>query len=173
VDLLWQKRTEAKKRAVQLTAVSGSNKEEKAERVPQPKTAESSATSVVYGFSDPTNSLLVDHYRNPWGFLRVGRLLEDLDALAGTIAFEHCRVDDPLVLDQHLVTASVDRIRYTHRPNLKDDIKLSGQVTWVGRSSMEILMRASPHGPLGRSWSHTSLSLLQIQSPAGQRKSIL
>jgi hypothetical protein len=28
-------------------------------------------------------------YRNPWGFLRIGRLLEDLDSLAGSIAFQH------------------------------------------------------------------------------------
>jgi hypothetical protein len=28
-------------------------------------------------------------YRNPWGGVRVGRLLEDLDSLAGNIAFDH------------------------------------------------------------------------------------
>jgi hypothetical protein len=28
-------------------------------------------------------------YRNPWGFVRIGRILEDLDSLAGTIAFSH------------------------------------------------------------------------------------
>lgn len=66
--------------------------------------------------------------------------MEDLDALAGTIAFEHCRV--PRERDLLLVTASVDRIVYSHRPNLKDDILLSGSVSWVGRSSMEINMKA-------------------------------
>jgi hypothetical protein len=31
----------------------------------------------------------MQQYRNPWGFLRMGRLLEDLDSLAGSIAFAH------------------------------------------------------------------------------------
>lgn len=32
-----------------------------------------------------------DHmqYRSPWGLVRVGKLLEDLDSLAGNIAFRH------------------------------------------------------------------------------------
>jgi acyl-coenzyme A thioesterase 9 len=33
--------------------------------------------------------LMLLQYRNPWGFLRMGRLLEDLDSLAGSIAFSH------------------------------------------------------------------------------------
>lgn len=28
-------------------------------------------------------------YRSPWGLVRVGKLLEDLDSLAGNIAFRH------------------------------------------------------------------------------------
>jgi hypothetical protein len=36
-----------------------------------------------------TAVLLLLQYRNPWGFLRIGRLLEDLDSLAGSIAFTH------------------------------------------------------------------------------------
>lgn len=28
-------------------------------------------------------------YRNPWGAVRIGRLLEDLDSLAGNVAFRH------------------------------------------------------------------------------------
>lgn len=28
-------------------------------------------------------------YRNPWGHARIGRLLEDLDSLAGNVAFLH------------------------------------------------------------------------------------
>ena len=33
--------------------------------------------------------LVTPQYRNPWGFVRIGRILEDLDSLAGTIAFSH------------------------------------------------------------------------------------
>lgn len=115
------------------------------ERTVVAKTPQESAATITYEFSKEENEILRDKYRNPWGFLRVGRLLEDLDALAGTIAFEHCRSTNPLDEDLHIVTASVDRIKYMHRPNLKDDITLSGQVTFVGRSSMEISMQARSH----------------------------
>lgn len=50
----------------------------------QSKTPAENRTSVLYNFSsDPT---LREEYRNPWNSIRVGKLLEDLDALAGTIA---------------------------------------------------------------------------------------
>lgn len=102
------------------------------------KSPADSTNSMTYNFS--TDFDLADTYRNPWGNVRVGRLLEDLDALAGTIAFEHCRT--PGEADLLLVTASVDRIVYRHRPDLRDDITLDGSVAWTGRSSMEIAMRA-------------------------------
>lgn len=101
-----------------------------------------SLTEIRYEFEDPGNAALVDKYTNPWGQLRVGRLLEDLDALAGTVAFKHCLPEDSCWAPQHLVTAAVDRIRCVHRPNLKDDILLTGQVIWVGRTSMVIQMLA-------------------------------
>mmetsp|Transcript_98527 Transcript_98527/g.205477 ORF Transcript_98527/g.205477 Transcript_98527/m.205477 type:complete len:452 (-) Transcript_98527:61-1416(-) len=136
VDLLWSKR-KAKYQGIQIHD-SG----EKHERQLVAKAPSASAQSVTYMFSDPENGWLVDKYRNPWGFVRPGRLFEDLDALAGTIAFEHCRAEDPMAKSLHIVTASVDRIKYRKRPNLEDDLVMSGRVTWVGRSSMEIQMRA-------------------------------
>jgi len=139
VDALWKRRQIAKERRGELHDIAETAK---AERELISKKPEASASSIVYEFSKPEESSLADRYRNPWGFFRVGRLLEDLDALAGTVAFEHCRSDNPLDEDLHIVTASVDRIKYMHRPNLKDDITLDGQVTWVGRSSMEIRMIA-------------------------------
>jgi acyl-coenzyme A thioesterase 9 len=35
----------------------------------------------------PWSALL--QYKNPWGYVRIGRVLEDLDSLAGSIAFAH------------------------------------------------------------------------------------
>lgn len=141
VDQLWKRRQEAKqKRDEELQrAVAG---ESPAERTLITKTPEDSASSITYEFSKPENGALTDRYRNPWGLFRVGRLLEDLDALAGTIAFDHCKSPNPLDEDLHIVTASVDRIKYMHRPSVKDDIHMCGQVTFVGRSSMEISMQA-------------------------------
>ncbi len=37
-------------------------------------------------------------YKNPWGFLRMGKLLEDLDSLAGTVAFAHWCAEQGLPL---------------------------------------------------------------------------
>lgn len=138
---LWRRRNEARRRAAE---------HERDDNAPATagvvaKAPEDSACSITYEFSQPEMGSLVDKYRNPWGRLRVGRLLEDLDALAGTVAYEHCRSEDPCQR-LALVTARVDRIKYLKRPSLEDDIRLSGQVTWVGRSSMEIRMQAYVEG---------------------------
>eukprot|EP01095_Lingulamoeba_sp_RSL-Kostka_P003474 TRINITY_DN14448_c0_g1_i1.p1 TRINITY_DN14448_c0_g1~~TRINITY_DN14448_c0_g1_i1.p1 ORF type:complete len:454 (+),score=123.15 TRINITY_DN14448_c0_g1_i1:57-1418(+) len=102
----------------------------------EPRPTCDSSLDIEYPFSSDPG--LVDSYSNPWGKIRIGRVLEDLDALAGNIAAAHCNIsaskDDEIVL----VTAAVDRIKITHRANLKDDMTLSGKVVWVGSSSMEI-----------------------------------
>lgn len=78
--------------------------------------------------------------------MRFGKILEDLDALAGNIAFNH--VDgNPLI-----VTAGVDRIRIRQRPVIGDDQYLSGKVTWVGSSSMEIRMKISTSQDGNNEW---------------------
>ncbi len=63
--------------------------------------------------------------------------VEDLDAAAGNIAARHCR--DAIAASggqMMLVTASVDRIEMRHRANIHSNMTLSGNVAWVGRSSM-------------------------------------
>ncbi|MCE0481047.1 hypothetical protein HAX54_038444 [Datura stramonium] len=52
------------------------------------KTPSKSRTSVLYKFS--SDYVLREQYRNPWNEIRMGKLLEDLDALAGTISFKLC-----------------------------------------------------------------------------------
>eukprot|EP00401_Gymnodinium_catenatum_P028028 CAMPEP_0117581732 /NCGR_PEP_ID=MMETSP0784-20121206/66004_1 /TAXON_ID=39447 /ORGANISM="" /LENGTH=447 /DNA_ID=CAMNT_0005382103 /DNA_START=71 /DNA_END=1414 /DNA_ORIENTATION=+ len=140
VDALWQRRLEAKERA--RTNMDSVPTKAQGGRVLVAKPPSASASTVKYEFSDPQKAALRDKYRNPWGTFRVGRLFEDLDALAGTVAYEHCRSENPNDEDLHIVTASVDRIKYLHRANLKDDIVLYGKVTYVGKSSMEIRMTA-------------------------------
>ncbi|CAN0344255.1 unnamed protein product [Ectocarpus sp. 12 AP-2014] len=95
-----------------------------------------SRSAIHYPFS--TDSFLREDYRNPGGLVRIGRILEDLDALAGNIAFKHCSEDPSFPL---LVTASVDRIVLRRHPELDRDITLMGRVVWTGRSSMVINMR--------------------------------
>lgn len=43
-----------------------------------------SRTTILYNFS--TDYILREQYRDPWNEVRIGKLLEDLDALAGTIS---------------------------------------------------------------------------------------
>ena len=110
-----------------------------------PKTVSGSLKTIDYPLS--SDSVLRDTYMNPWGSIRMGRLFEDLDALAGNIAAAHCAAS-PRPLS--LVTASVDRVTISQQPSVLQDMQLSGRVVWVGRSSMDIHMScaaAPPSGP--------------------------
>jgi acyl-coenzyme A thioesterase 9 len=77
-------------------------------------------------------------YRNPWNRLRIGRVLEDLDSLAGNIAFAHCDDGNPLTHMPLLVTAAVEQIKYLQHVSLDQDVTLAGQVVYTGSSSIDI-----------------------------------
>jgi len=62
--------------------------------------------------------------------------MEDLDALAGAIAYKHADDGKPNSMPLTIVTASVDRIDWL-KPLDVCDLRLSGHVTYVGYSSME------------------------------------
>jgi acyl-coenzyme A thioesterase 9 len=51
-----------------------------------PKSPSQSRTSILYNFS--SDLILREQYRNPWNHIRMGKLVEDFDALAGTIALK-------------------------------------------------------------------------------------
>lgn len=76
---LWQARASIRERDG-TTAAAGAATEL------MRRTPAMSRTTVSYGLaSDP---ILREQYRNPWNGCRIGKLLEDLDALAGTIAMK-------------------------------------------------------------------------------------
>lgn len=105
------------------------------------KTPKSSRVEVQYNFKD--DLLLKEQYQNFNGLMQFSKLFEDLDALAGNVAFNHCDDDDPETRMPHLVTASVDRIRL-HQGTaiaLDQNYAMSGQVSWVGSSSLVIHMK--------------------------------
>ncbi|KAJ3211039.1 Acyl-coenzyme A thioesterase 9, mitochondrial [Entophlyctis luteolus] len=79
--------------------------------------------------SDPH---LAEEYVGPFGRIRVGKVLEEMDALAAAVAFSHCSKDFTIV------TASVDRIDMVREIPPNEDISIFGFVTYVGNSSMEI-----------------------------------
>ncbi|XP_022771596.1 acyl-coenzyme A thioesterase 9, mitochondrial-like [Durio zibethinus] len=100
------------------------------------KTPSQSRTSILYNLS--SDYILREQYRDPWNEVRIGKLLEDLDALAGTISVKHCSDDDNTTRPLLLVTASVDKIVLKKPISVDTDLKIVGSVIWVGRSSIEI-----------------------------------
>ncbi|EGV62535.1 hypothetical protein PSN45_000145 [Yamadazyma tenuis] len=100
------------------------------------KTREDSFSYLTLPFKD--DKWLCDAYVNAQGRLRAGQLFQDLDALAGRIAYRHCSPAEPVN-----VTASVDRIYMVKKVDeiYNFNFILAGSVTWTGRSSMEITVR--------------------------------
>ena len=80
---------------------------------------------------------LRESYVNFMNQLRIGKVLEDLDAMAGEIAYQHAGGGAPLTI----VTASVDKIFLKAPVTGMEDVFMRGNVTWVGSSSMEITIR--------------------------------
>ncbi|VFQ82867.1 unnamed protein product, partial [Cuscuta campestris] len=109
------------------------------------KSPRMSRTSVFYKFS--TDYALREQYRNPWNMIRMGRLVEDLDALAGTISYKHCSDVDSTTMPLLLVTASVDKMVLKKPIRIDLDLEIEGAVTWVGRSSMEIQLKVTQTSP--------------------------
>lgn len=87
------------------------------------------------------DAVLREEYKSFTGGLRFGKLMEDLDCLAASIAYLHC--DDA---DLTIVTAAVDRIELLNDFSRCDlDVRLRGFVTYVGKSSMEVTIAIESH----------------------------
>jgi len=82
---------------------------------------------------------LRDKYMTHMNSIRIGRLLEDMDIFAVYLVFKHINLTrtDTVQSPFSIVTALVDRIGVTQKIEADQDVKLSGHVTWVGRSSAE------------------------------------
>ncbi|XP_050699607.1 acyl-coenzyme A thioesterase 9, mitochondrial-like isoform X1 [Eriocheir sinensis] len=88
---------------------------------------------------------LREKYVTFMGGVRVGRLLEDLDVFAVWLCYKHLknpRQTPDLPSPYSVVTALVDRIDFNQGWSLhpERDIRISGHVSWAGRSSMETII---------------------------------
>ncbi|XP_045623522.1 acyl-coenzyme A thioesterase 9, mitochondrial isoform X1 [Procambarus clarkii] len=88
---------------------------------------------------------LREKYVTFMGGVRIGRLLEDLDVFAVWLCYKHIknpRQKDDMPSPYSIVTALVDRIDFNQEAILRPDkdIRLSGHVSWTGRSSMETII---------------------------------
>ncbi|KAG0361075.1 HotDog domain-containing protein [Gamsiella multidivaricata] len=108
------------------------------------KTMQDSYTEIILPFR--TDKALLEEYINVGGTLRHGKIMEDLDALAGAIGYKHADDGKPDSTPLTIVTASVDRIDLL-KPLGICDLRLSGHVTYVGYSSMEIFMKVEEMSP--------------------------
>ncbi|XP_051869450.1 acyl-coenzyme A thioesterase 9, mitochondrial-like isoform X2 [Pristis pectinata] len=89
--------------------------------------------------------LLREKYLNVHNLVRFGRILEDLDSFGVLISYTHAKTDSPRS-PFSIVTALVDEIDLVKNIILPDcDLKFSGHVTWVGKSSMEVQMHVSQY----------------------------
>ncbi|MGB1693967.1 MAG: acyl-CoA thioesterase, partial [bacterium] len=69
-----------------------------------------------------------------------GKLLEDLDLVAGKVAYANAQGWERGL---GIVTAACDRIDLTGSLPSHSDLQLLASVNWVGRSSMEVGIRIS------------------------------
>ncbi|KAF8464814.1 HotDog domain-containing protein [Gautieria morchelliformis] len=106
-----------------------------------------SYTELILAFASEPD--LLDQYTNASGGLRIGKLMENLDSLAGSIAYKHVLGPEVRILGGVLdkgffiVTAAVDRLDMLKAltPGNISDLRLCGHVIYAGRSSMEIVVK--------------------------------
>ena len=85
-----------------------------------------------------SDAALRTRFVNAAGFVRVGRLLEELDAFAGAIALLHCDDGDASRAMPSVVTAAFDRVDLLRSVRANEDLEFAGAVTHAGRSSLNI-----------------------------------
>ncbi|KAF5281694.1 hypothetical protein FQA39_LY17715 [Lamprigera yunnana] len=106
-----------------------------------PRTMQDSFASAII----PLNDVFIrNKYVALLGSVRVGRLLEDMDIFAVYIC--HLYILNPNVPTGNvtpytIATARVDKIIFTDiSPKNDEDIKLSGFISWVGSTSLEVMV---------------------------------
>lgn len=107
------------------------------DELPPRKMSDSYDAAVIPIGSD---RILRDRYSTIHGGVRIGRLLEDMDIFAVHLVFKHVlnpRQKEGMASPFSIVTALVDQIDFTGEILSDSDIRISGHVTWVGKSSAE------------------------------------
>ncbi|KAG7949171.1 hypothetical protein I3843_13G048100 [Carya illinoinensis] len=135
-DALWEARASIFEELYDPEKVDGPPQTEFLTRTPS-----QSRTTILYRFS--SDPILREQYRDPWNDVRIGKLVEELDALAGFISVKHCSDEDSTTRPLLLVTASVDRIVLKKPISVEVDLKIVGSVIWVGRSSLDIQLEVT------------------------------
>ncbi|KAL9710573.1 hypothetical protein Ac2012v2_006111 [Leucoagaricus gongylophorus] len=115
-----------------------------------PRSMGDSYSELVLPFG--SSSELIEQYTNALGGIRMGKLMEHLDSLAGSISYKHMLGPTVQTLGRiqehgfYIVTASVNRLDMLASLNPSRDLRLSGQVIYVGNSSMEVVVKMEAIG---------------------------
>ena len=99
----------------------------------KPKKMQDSLVEMRLNFSkDPE---LTERYIATSGMIRLGKIFEDLDTLAGAASYLHALGHLPVKQDQgspiFVVTASVDRLDLLKPLSISSDYRLTGSVIYV------------------------------------------
>lgn len=146
---LW---TESLRSGSSRTQVEAPEKRETSSELPARPMHYSYSEFVLPFSSDPA---VLEQYTNARGGIRTGKLMEDLDALAGGVAYKHLMERGVTQIKGsindrgfYVVTAAVERLDMLHplTPSNVKDIRLSGQVIYTGRSSMEVVVKMEALG---------------------------
>ena len=109
-----------------------------------------------------------DKYLTFFKTVRVGKLLEDVDTMAGWVGFKFYKgPPDESRPTFGLVTACVDKFDLSENMiSAERDIKLRGYVSWAGRTSLEITIhigkQTKPTDILSYQFSYTCCPALQV-----------
>ncbi|XP_074070350.1 acyl-coenzyme A thioesterase 9, mitochondrial [Macrotis lagotis] len=88
--------------------------------------------------------MLREKYLTVFNSVRFGRILEDLDSLGVLICYTHTQMESVKMSPFSIVTALVDKIDLCKQIiSPESDIKFTGHVSWVGKTSMEVKMHMS------------------------------
>ena len=103
-----------------------------------PRKTSDSAIKMIMPFSKDLE--LRERYINFFGALRLGKLLEDLDLIAGQVAYKHTEGWERGLT---IVTAACDRIDLLGDLRSDRDLQFLASINWVGKSSLEVGIRIS------------------------------
>uniref|UniRef100_A0A803KTR8 HotDog ACOT-type domain-containing protein n=1 Tax=Chenopodium quinoa TaxID=63459 RepID=A0A803KTR8_CHEQI len=92
------------------------------------------------GYDENGNLIQKDPQQERWG-----KMLEDLDALAGTISYKHCSNPDGMTRPILLVTASVDKILLKKPIRIDADLSLVGAVHGLGGHPWRCSLKCCNH----------------------------
>jgi acyl-coenzyme A thioesterase 9 len=122
-----------------------------------------------------------EKYINFMGGIRFGRILENLDVFAWWVCHMHnqnpANGDKIFMSRLSTVTAGVDRIELHHDNasiSAEKDVKMSGHVTWVGRSSMEVTMNVEQEDADGKMQEKlTARFVMAARNPMTQKGAVV